>query len=231
MRRANSARTRPPSRHAARGLSTTAEPAANVSVTMFLLAGAFGAVSFVVVFTVDGLTRAGYSPAYQTVSALALGPRGWVQTVNFLASGSLITLGGLGAIVEVGWIPGLAVALFGLALVGSGLVAMDPMRGYPPGTPSGDPDEFSRAHELHDWFGMVVFAGLALVPLITGFALSSVGWTVFTWITAAVCLVLAGAFATAWEADAPRTGLVQRLALIVGLGWLAATLIHLTGAL
>lgn len=59
-----------------------------------LWAGAGGAVAFVIVFLIDGATRSGYSVRRHPVSALALGPRGWLQTTNFLVCGALVTAGG-----------------------------------------------------------------------------------------------------------------------------------------
>ena len=56
--------------------------------------GAGGAVLFVLVLLVDGWTRPGYSPVRQPVSALALGPRGWIQAASFMVCGAAIALGG-----------------------------------------------------------------------------------------------------------------------------------------
>lgn len=190
-----------------------------------LLAGAGGAMLFIAVFTLDGATRPGYRPRYHPVSALSLGRRGWLQKANFVVSGGLIALGGVGAFGEIGRLAGLAMAVLGLGLIASGLFTMDAMRGYPPGTPAEDPGAFSQAHLLHDWFGMVVFSGFALVPFITGFALETWAWTIFAWVAAALAAAFAGWFATAWENDAAETGLVQRVTIVVSLGWLAITLV------
>jgi hypothetical protein len=42
-----------------------------------------GPLLFLAVATVEGSLRAGYDPIAQPISALALGPRGWVQAINF----------------------------------------------------------------------------------------------------------------------------------------------------
>ena len=44
---------------------------------------AVGPLLFLAVATVEGFLRGGYDPIAQPISALALGPRGWVQEVNF----------------------------------------------------------------------------------------------------------------------------------------------------
>lgn len=42
-----------------------------------------GPLLFFAVATVEGFLRAGYDPIAQPISALALGPRGWIQEANF----------------------------------------------------------------------------------------------------------------------------------------------------
>ena len=53
-------------------------------------AGIVGPALFVTVFTIEGWIRPGYEPLKTFVSALSLGPRGWIQIVNFLVFGFLL---------------------------------------------------------------------------------------------------------------------------------------------
>ena len=53
-------------------------------------AGIIGPVLFVTIFTIEGLIRPGYSTLKMYVSALSLGPRGWIQIANFLVFGMLL---------------------------------------------------------------------------------------------------------------------------------------------
>ncbi|MTV24545.1 DUF998 domain-containing protein [Nitriliruptoraceae bacterium ZYF776] len=190
--------------------------------------GTVGAVLFVVTFLLDGATRPGYRPTHQTVSALALGPRGWVQTTNFVVSGAAITASAVGIHAAAGgpWLAG-AVAVFGIALVASGVFAMDPMRSYPPGTPPGDPTTTSRAHERHDTAGAVVFGSLPVCAVVAAVTVDGTVWTIASVVVAVHLAVTASRFATAWEADDPRTGVVQRAYLVPGLLWLGALCWHL----
>ncbi len=183
--------------------------------------GAVAAVAFVLVFTVDGWTRPGYDPVRQPVSALAGGPRGRIQTTNFVACGAGICVGALG-LAGLSWPLAAAVAVFGAALVASGAFPMDAMRGYPPGTPDTTPDSYSRRHHLHDQAGLVVFLALptaaalaALTPALDG------PMRVYSAVTAAVFLALLGAFSRAWEGDSRYAGLWQRLTIVLGWTWLA----------
>lgn len=53
-------------------------------------AGIVGPILFVVVFTLEGWLRPEYDTATMYVSELAFGPRGWIQTVNFIVFGLLL---------------------------------------------------------------------------------------------------------------------------------------------
>jgi len=186
-----------------------------------LIAGAVGAVAFLLVSTFDGLARPGYSLVRHPVSALALGRRGWVQTTSFLVCGALLVVGGAG-LWATSWLLAAGVVVLGVGLVASGVYPMDPVRGYPPGTPDGDPPSLSRPHQRHDQAGVVVFLLLPLLPLVA--ALTPELPVGLRWASGVLALAVGlgvAAFTRDWEADSPRAGLTQRLTLVGGLGWLA----------
>lgn len=195
-----------------------------------LVAGVLGTPLFVVVFLIDGASRPGYDPAYHPVSALSLGDRGWLQITNFIVAG-LLAVGfawGLRRVLRPGvagsWTP-IPVAVFGVALILSGVFVMDPMRGYPPGTPPGDPATFSWHHHLHDAVGLVVFAAapIACLGLAKRFASRPRRrwwWAGYCLATGIAGLALFGWFGIAWEADHHLTGLIQRLTIVAGWSWL-----------
>ena len=189
--------------------------------------GAIGSGLFVLVLLADGWTRPGYSPVRQPVSALALGPRGWVQTSNFVVCGAAIAGGGWGLIVPGrNLLLGCAVVVFGLGLVASGVFPMDPMRGYPPGTPEGDPAEHTMRHKVHDQVGAVVFLALPVAAAVAAFTVPGpVGGAVSALVAVGLLLGF-GAFGTAWENDSPRAGLVQRAVIVPGWLWLAVLLLR-----
>ncbi len=191
-------------------------------MVLSLASGVVGTALFVITFLVDGATRPGYQPTRHAVSALALGPRGWMQTANFVVCGLLIAGSAPGLYRGTGsvWLAGL-VAVFGLALVASGVFPMDPMRGYPPGTPDTTPSETTSAHQLHDWAGFVVFTSLPAAAVVAALVVDETFWVVLAVATAAALVLLLVWFSTAWEADSPRAGLIQRLMIITGWTWLA----------
>ena len=53
-------------------------------------AGIIGPALFVTVFTLEGALRPGYNALSTYVSALSLGPRGWIQMTNFVVFGVLL---------------------------------------------------------------------------------------------------------------------------------------------
>lgn len=186
------------------------------TVTPMLWTGAAGALLFPVVFLLDGWSRPGYRPLYHPVSALALGSRGWLQTLNFVLCGAAVTVGAVAIGPALGSaVLALVIGGFGLALVASGVFPMDAMRGYPPGTPESDPDEFSLRHTRHDWAGMFVFGLAPLAAIVTAFVVTGPGWTTYSVLTAGAGIVGFVVFGKAWETDHPRTGAIQRLTIIV----------------
>ncbi|GAB2472920.1 DUF998 domain-containing protein [Promicromonospora xylanilytica] len=196
-------------------------------MAILLWSGAVGSWLFIATFLLDGWTRPGYRPVYHPVSALALGSRGWLQAANFILCGLAITAGAValaGALDSV--LLALVVAVFGLALVASGVFPMDAMRSYPPGTPDGTPTEVSRRHTWHDWAGMVVFGALPVAAVVAAFVLPETGWTWYSGLTAATAGAGLMVFGQAWEDDHPRAGLVQRVTIIVGWTWLGLLFVH-----
>jgi hypothetical protein len=195
--------------------------------TVLTWCGAVGAWLFVVVFLLDGWTRPGYSTLRHPVSALALGPRGWIQATSFVLFGAAITAGGAGLVVAEGsLLLAAAIAVFGLALIASGIFPMDPMRGYPPGAPEGTPSETSRRHVHHDRAGAIVFGVLPVAAVIAAFVLVDTGWRWYSGVTAAALTAGFVAFGQAWEDDHPLAGLVQKVTIIIGWSWLGALFVH-----
>lgn len=188
-----------------------------------LWAGLSGALAFPAIFLLSGWLRADYSSLRHTVSALATGSPRWLQTASFVLCGLAITLGAVGVAQEGRLLLAVTIGVFGIALVLSGVFPMDPMRGYPAGTPQEDPDDLSTSHRLHDLAGAVVFFGMPVMPVVM--ALSSTSWTVSV-LTVLLAIGLGAGvagFSRAWERDDPRTGLVQKVTLAAACLWLAAT--------
>ena len=187
-----------------------------------------GTALFVAVFSVEGWLRPGYVVRSSFVSALALGPRGWIQISNFLVLGSLFLLFARGVAAEfregkaskAGWT---LFTIIGLAFAASGPLVMDPFNTAR--------EEMSWHGILHGLFGALVFS---LGPA-SCFVLyrrfredpawrSLAPWTLLAGIvsTAAVLLLRVGPS----RSPAPLNvfndwaGAIQRVALISFLAWI-----------
>jgi hypothetical membrane protein len=198
-----------------------------------LWAGVIGPILFIAVFLVEGAIRPGYDPIRLQVSYLSLGEGGWFQQLTFLVSGALILwfaaslrgelLGGAGAMAAP-----LFIGLAGVGLVIAGVFSTMPAFGYPPGTPDGFPTDIPTTAYVHVSGALCLFVGLIVAPVAMARRFrrdGSTAWAIYSGLTAVVVLV----FQIADSADASGRpvftdllGLVQRIALIAGLGWLSA---------
>lgn len=98
---------------------------------LLLAAGAAGPLLFASAYSLVGAARPGYNPLTDTISALSLGPSGWMQVANFVLFGLLT------AVSALAWRAALAPGrgstvipvlkgLMGIGLVLAGLSVMDP---------------------------------------------------------------------------------------------------------
>src|SRR5262249_7424826 len=106
---------------------------------------------FVAIFTIEGWLRPGYDAQRMYVSELALGPRGLVQILNFVACGvaSILFARGMRAEFPAAGAAARQLDLVGVGLIGAGLFVMDPLT-----TPVG---RLSWHHHLHGVFGTAFF--------------------------------------------------------------------------
>jgi hypothetical protein len=216
-------------------LATSADSRTERRATELLLAcGAIGPPLFVLVFLIEGATRPGYNPWRHFVSQLSTGEGGWLQVANFLVYGLLACCFavGLRRVLRSGrgatWGP-LLLGVYGLGLIVAGVFATDPALGYPPGAPLG------RAQTLHGTVhglaGLVVFSSLPAACLVLAGRFAGDpqwrGWAPYSILTGAVMVAffVASTASSVLDArgilpDAP-TGLLQRVAIILGWGWVA----------
>lgn len=91
-----------------------------------------GTVLFVVIYSIEGVTRPGYSAWQQTISSLSFGPGGWIQQANFIMCGvSVLWLAFVWRQILKGgvcarWYP-IIHALEGVGLIGLGFFRQDPL--------------------------------------------------------------------------------------------------------
>ncbi len=194
--------------------------------TALLRAGAAAGPLFVTAFLLDGATRPHYDPLRHPVSSLSLGPRGWRQVANFAVTGALYLAGAVGLGRR-----GVIVGAAAVGLLGAGAFRTDPISGYPPGSPP-VAEQKTPTGAAHDAFGVPVFLGIPAAAFVEarragregrrGWALASaasgVGMLAF--------FGLAGAGFAQQAALVGRAGLLQRISLGIGFGWLTALMLR-----
>lgn len=193
-----------------------------------LLVGMATAVVFVAVLLVEGARRPGYDPAYHTGSELSLGDRGWIQIANFLQMGVGMLAFAVGVNRTLDTLVGaVLLAIFGLGMVAAGVFLPDPIRGYPPGSPTETRNGVSWHHRAHDVIsGPVAFFAIFGACVVLAGRLDGV-WRLYTALTAVVGFGLTMATALSYQRDAANTGLVQRALILVYWSWIVLLGFHL----
>jgi hypothetical protein len=210
--------------------------ALSVWAWLLLAAGTAGGLVFTGVYLAEGATRAGYRALAQPISALSLGPGGWVQQLNFITFGVLVCLSAAGW--RAALTPGRGAVAFpvlrviaGAGLVLDGLFAQDPSGGYPPGARAGVPTVHGQVHTL---FAMITITALAsgCFVLAARFAAEPAWrrWAVFAAAAGVATIVFIAAFGAAgghgglaglWERAAGGATSVLTLAVLVRLAVLS----------
>ena len=163
----------------------------------------------------------GYDTLRHPVSALVLGPEGWVQTLNLVVTGLLVaafTLGLWRSPDRGAALPAL-MSLAATGIFGVALFATDPVSGYPAGTAAG-----TSTGLLHNTFAGLFFVTLAAAALVaanragrTGFA----RYSVLSVIAVIAGCGLAGLGFMQVPVLVDWAGLLQRVAILAAFAWLA----------
>jgi hypothetical protein len=173
----------------------------SVKTVRLLVCGIVAGPLFVALWLIQALTRDGFDPNYHPVSLLSLGSMGWVQIVNFVATGALLVACAVGMRRALhpgrggSWGPRL-LAANGVGLLVAGVFLTDAGAGFPPGAPAGAPDRIS-------WHGLIHEVG---------FVVASVSWLVF-------CAVLLRRFVALKQIGWVVASIVAPIAVLVVEAW------------
>lgn len=197
-------------------------------------AGIAGPVLFVAVFLVEGALRPGYDPMRLQVSYLSLGERGPIQVLSFLITAGLIGVFavGLRRALSAGGPAArggpIAVGAIALGLLIAGTFSTVPAFGYPPGTPDAFPTDIPPNAYLHVGGALLFFGGMIAAPLLVARRFRALGRTGWAWSSILVAIAVGAAFAASSADSSGRpfvpaaAGLLQRISIVAGLGWVAA---------
>jgi len=190
-------------------------------------AGMIGSVLFVTVFTIEGWLRPGYDWRSTFISELSIGPRGWIQIINFIILGILFLVFTWGVAGEFRegkaskWGPIL------LAIIGFSFLVSGPLVTDVASTPR---DQMSVHGIFHGIFGALVFS-LSPVSVFVFWRRFSEdpnwkhlqGWTLIAGIITTVALIIFTASAkqpVQPNVFTPWNGLIQRTVLVPYLIWI-----------
>lgn len=203
---------------------------------LWLTVGLAGAVLFTIIYLIEGAIRPGYNAWQQAISALSLGPGGWIQQANFVVFG-LCTL-----CMAFAWrkvLKGSVYALVypiirgieGLALIMVGFFSGDPAHGYPPGAVLTTP---TLHGEIHIIGAFVIVGAMASGLFVIAWRFAGDprwrGWVAYSLISGLLTLVFMAFFGTAQNAHsefAAYAGLFERLATNPETVWGVVLLIRL----
>jgi hypothetical protein len=190
-------------------------------------AGMIGSALFVTLFTLEGWLRPGYDPLSTFISELSIGPRGWIQIVNFILLGALFLVFTWGVAAEFQEGKASKVGPILLAIIGFSFLVSGPLVTDVAATPR---DQMSLHGLFHGIFGALVFS-LSPVSCFVfwrrfrqdpNWKLLQ-GWTLTAGIITTTAVILLSA-ATKTQvipnAFTPWNGLIQRMVIIPYLIWI-----------
>jgi uncharacterized protein DUF998 len=192
---------------------------------LWLSFGTVGSVLFLTTYLIEGVTRPGYNAWQQAISALSLGPGGWVQQVNFVVFGVIVVFtafawrkflkGGVGAT----WYP-IVRGLEGLGLIVDGFFSQDPSPNYPPGVGTIAPTLHA---EIHLVFAFVSITAIAVGLFILAWRFAREphwrGWATYSVITGFLTIVFITIYGALSGQNSEIAGLFERLSTGVGTLW------------
>lgn len=215
-------------------LPATPIPAANTParLTRMLLACGLAPLLYVATIVAQDIGRTDYDPVHHWGSELSLGPLGWVQITNFVATGALLVAFAIGLRRALrgergGTALPILVGLFGIELVIAGAFVMDPDGGYPTDAHfSGEPSLHATIHNINALPTFLTMGALAAVG-VWWYArqAESRGWSRgWVWYSLAVAVITPLAMVGAGileDVPGSHFGLMQRVAMFVGWPWIA----------
>lgn len=190
---------------------------------LWLTCGVAGTVLFPLIYLIEGITRPGYNAWQLAISALSLGPGGWIQQLDFAICGvSVLWLAFVWRKILAGgvcatWYP-LIRAIEGAGLLAIAIFSQDPGYGYPVGTPAG-PGPSTPGGTLHLAFTILIVQAMCIGLFVIARRFwknpNFRGWVTFSVICGLLPMALMPLFGVAQNAHSMFSGyagLFERLA-------------------
>lgn len=190
-------------------------------------AGMTGSALFITVFMIEGWLRPGYNWLSTFISELSIGPRGWIQIVNFIILGTLFLVFTRGVAAEFREGKASKAGPILLAIIGFSFLVSGPLVTDVAATPR---DQMSTHGLLHGVFGALVFSlsPVSCFVFLRRFRqdpnwMHLQTWTLIAGIITTVAVVLLSAATKTTvipNAFTPWNGLIQRMVIIPYLMWI-----------
>ena len=204
----------------------TVEPALDMraAATRSLLGwGVVAGPFYLVVAVVHALLKPGFDFSRHALSLLMLTDTGWIQRSNLVLVGFMVIAAAVGFARAINGAPGRAVpallGVFGVALIGGGIFAPDPMGGFPARLEQ----TVSVSGILHLVFGAVGFLCLGVAAIVFAGWLRRRGAVRGRWLSVLAGVLVIVGFVGGGALGTSTAGVVLLwIAVLSGFAWLAA---------
>jgi hypothetical membrane protein len=187
------------------------------------MCGVLAGPIYLAVGIAQGLLRDGFDFGRHSLSMLANGPGGWVQTANFVVTGLMVVAAAVGfqrVLRATSRATGIFLGAFGASMLVAAVCRADAADGFPVGTPLGPPTTISTLGLLHFAAGGLGFIALAVSCLIAARAMARRGERALARLSlVSGVVILLGFFSVAIPNSSPVLGIW--IAVVVGWVWLA----------
>jgi hypothetical protein len=183
--------------------------------------GAVAGPFYVLVAVIHALLRPGFDFSKHALSLLMLADTGWIQRANLVLVGLMVIAAGLGFRRAIdgrrgAWV-GVLLMTYGVALVGSGIFAPDPMRGFPPGMD----ESVTASGVVHLAFGAVGFLALGVAAIIFSGWCRSVGLRGTGVLSLIAGIVVIAGFVAGGALSQQSAGVILLwISVVAGFAWL-----------
>jgi hypothetical membrane protein len=196
-------------------------------VTRSLLGyGVLAGPVYVTTSVVQALVHDGFDLTRNAWSQLAAGPQGWIQMTNLVLAGAMVIAFavGLHRAGQGRWAPRL-ITVYGLGLVASGLLVVDPGAGYPVGVPA---PAVPTWHGIgHFVAGGIGFTALVIATFVLARSFARSGARRLAWWSRITGIGFAAAFAGVSSGATGAAVILTFTAAVIAVWvWLAAVAVH-----
>ena len=200
-----------------------------------LTCGIIAGPLYIILGLVQMAIRPGFDITRHSLSLLANGDLGWIQTLNFLVTGILLIAGAVGVkrALQSGpgsrWAPRM-LGLYGLGLIGASIFSADPALGFPPGTPL-ENNPISWHGLMHFVVGTIGFIGFIAACFIFARRFRALQRPAWAWYSLITGILFLASFVGIASGSKGPVSLVFAIAVVLGFAWISASLSRLKAGL